>query len=308
MSDNNPYAELFTDEPFDLTGREADMPNKARGDDCGLPERVRAFVDEVADRAGRAPADYEVWHNDTQVLAFIPGEMVDVVGPAVNIDLGTWGTGPYDAGRNADAAAAAARAAGGWCAPTEAERWQWMSDAERAAEVAEARAAADAAGRDYIVVGGMTLPHPPTPIGFVDPGRSDDGLWDLPTVSINVNTEAFQARMAEARERIGDLAAGLAAAFEAINNGLSPAFARLGRALSRVTYWTPDGPPPPPIVDARTALIALNWAEWTEVVNHPDKPTRRHAKARYLEVRRHLPREYHRRLKSVPVNQFGSLT
>lgn len=134
-----------------------------------------------------------------------------------------------------------------------------------------------------------------------------DGMWDLPTVSINVDTEAFQAHMVEARERLGDVAAGIAAAFDAVNNGLGPAFARLGRALSRVTYWTPDGPPPAPIVDAYTALIALNWAEWTEVVHHPDKATRRHAKARYLQIRRHLPRTHYRRLKSVPMNQFGAL-
>jgi hypothetical protein len=195
-----------------------------------------------------------------------------------------------------------ARNVSGWCAPSEAERWRWMTDDERAAEVAEARDEADRIGADSIWVGGMVLPHPPSPALFTD------GMWPLPTVSINVDTEAFQSGIAEASERIGELAAGLAAVFDAVNNGLGPAFARLGRALSRVTYRTPDGPPPTRVVDARTALIALNWAEWTEVVHHPDKATRRHAKARYLEVRRHLPREYHRRLKSVPMNQFGSLT
>lgn len=192
-----------------------------------------------------------------------------------------------------------ARNMSGWCAPTEAERWQWLTDDERAAEVAEARAAADRHGHDFIMVGGETMPHPPSPALFTD------GMWDLPTVSINVDTEAFQARMAEARERIGDLAAGLAAAFDAafdaVNGGLGPALAALGRALD-------DRDPTPPITDVETALIALDYAERTQVVHHPDKSTRRHAKARYLEVRRHLPREYRRRLKSVPVNQFGSLT
>lgn len=193
----------------------------------------------------------------------------------------------------------AARNVSGWCAPSEAERWQWLTDDERAAEMAEARAAADRNGHDVIMVGGMILPHTPTP--------PSDGMWPLPTLSIKVDTEVFNARIAEARERIGELAAGLAAAFDAVNNDLGPAFAKLGRALARATYRIPDGPPPAPIVDARTALIALNWAEWTEVVHHPDKPTRRHAKAQYLKVRRHLPRAYHRRLKSVPINQFGAL-
>lgn len=215
-----------------------------------------------------------------------------------------------EAEERASAAAVNARAMGaGWYAPTEAERWQWLTDTERAAEVAEARAAADRHGDDYIVIGGMTMPHPPSSLGgFIPLPIATDGLVDIPPVSINVDTEAFQARMAEARERLGGLVAGIAAAFDAVNNGLGPAFAALGRALAPGMYRTPDGPPPPPIVDARTALIALNWAEWTQVVYHPDKRTRRHAKARYLEVRRHLPREYRRRLKSVPVNQFGSLT
>lgn len=208
-----------------------------------------------------------------------------------------------------EAASANARAMGGWCARTEAERWRWLTDEERAAEVAEARAAADRHGDDYIMVGGMTMPHPMASLGgFIPLPIATDGLVDIPPVSINVDTEAFQACMAEARERLGGVAAGIAAAFDAVNNGLSPAFAALGRALSLGMYRTPDGPPPAPIVDARTALAALNWAEWTEVVHRPDKATRRHAKARYLQIRRHLPRAYHRRLKSVPMNQFGALT
>lgn len=187
----------------------------------------------------------------------------------------------------------AARNVSGWCAPSEAERWQWLTDDERAAELAEAREDATRHGHEVIMVGGMILPHTPAP--------PSDGMWPLPTVSINVDTEEFRARMAEARERIGDLAAGLAAAFDAVNGGLGPALAALGRALD-------DRDPTPPITDVETALIALDYAERTQVVHHPDKRTRRHAKARYLEVRRHLPREYRRRLKSVPVNQFGSLT
>lgn len=192
--------------------------------------------------------------------------------------------------------------AAAWCAPTEAERWQWMSDAERAAEVAEARAAADRHGHDVIMVGGMVLPHPPPSFGgFIPVPIITDGLIDLPTVSINVDTEAFRASMAEARERIGDIAAAIGAAFERINGGLGPALAALGQALD-------DREDTPPIVDAETALIGLDRAERTQVVNHPDKRTRAHAKARYLEVRRHLPREHRRRLKSVPMNQFGALT
>lgn len=207
-----------------------------------------------------------------------------------------------EAEERASAAAVNARAMGaGWYAPTEAERWQWLTDDERAAELAEAREAATRHGHEVIMVGGMILPHTPAP--------PSDGMWPLPTVSINVDTEEFRARMAEARERIGDLAAGLAAglaaAFDAVNGGLGPALAALGRALGRALD---DRDPTPPITDVETALIALDYAERTQVVHHPDKPTRRHAKARYLEVRRHLPREYRRRLKSVPVNQFGSLT
>ena len=194
-----------------------------------------------------------------------------------------------------------ARNRGGWCAPTEAERWQWLTDAERAAEVAEARAAADRHGDDYIVVGGKTMPHPPSPPPFTD------GLMDLPAVRINVNTEEFRAHMAQARERMGELGAALARVWDGVRVQMGPAFFELGRVVSRITYLTPDGPPPPPIVDTRTAIIALNWAEWTKVLNHPDKRTRRHAKARYLEVRRHLPRTHYRRLKSVPINQFGAL-
>jgi hypothetical protein len=195
-----------------------------------------------------------------------------------------------------------ARHVSGWCAPTEAERWQWMSDAERAAEIAEARAEADRIGADSIWVGGMVWPHPPSPAPFTD------GMWPLPSVSINVDTEAFQATMADARERMGTLGDALAAVFDRIRDEVGPVFSSLGHMMSRVTYLTPDGPVPAPVVDARTALIALNWAEWTEVMNHPDKRTRRYAKARYLEVRCHLPPAYRRRLKSVPINQFGSLT
>lgn len=127
----------------------------------------------------------------------------------------------------------------------------------------------------------------------------------LDATALNEALERVRERMREFGEAIGPALARMAdnarAAFGPLNEALY-------RTFSRITYLTPDGPPPPPIVDARTALIALNWAEWTEVVNHPDKPTRRHAKARYLEVRRHLPPEYRRRIKSVPVNQFGSLT
>lgn len=196
----------------------------------------------------------------------------------------------------------AARNMGGWCAPSEAERWQWLTDDERAAEIAEARAAADRHGHDCIMVGGMTMPHPLASLGgFIPLPIATDGLVDIPPVSINVDTEAFQARMAEARERLGGLAAGIAAAFDAVNNGLGPALAALGRALD-------DRDPTPPITDVETALIALDYAERTQVVYHPDKATRRHAKARYLEVRRHLPRTHYRRLKSVPINQFGALT
>lgn len=201
-----------------------------------------------------------------------------------------------------------ARNRGGWCAPTEAERWQWLTNEERAAEITEARAAADRLGHDFIVVGGMTMPHPPTSFGgFIPLPMPTDGLIDLPAVRITVDTEAFQASMAEARERIGELGAALATVWDGVHARMGPAFFELGRVFSRITYLTPDGPPPPPIVNAHTALIALNWAEWTKVLNHPDKRTRRHAKARYLEVRRHLPRTHHRRLKSVPINQFGGL-
>jgi hypothetical protein len=195
-----------------------------------------------------------------------------------------------------------ARHVSGWCAPTEAERWQWLTEDERAAAMAEARAEADRHGHTVISVGGMVLPHPPSPAPFTD------GMWPVPPASVNVDTEAFQAAMADTRERIGTIGTALAAVFGRIRDEVGPVFAHLGSVFSRITYLTPDGPPPAPVVDARTALIALNWAEWTEVVNHPDKATRRHAKAQYLKVRRHLPPAYHRRLKSVRINQFGALT
>lgn len=296
---DNPYTDLFNDEPFDVVAPEAAMPNKARGDDPDLPERLRAVVDEVAAEAGREASEYEVWHNDEQVLVFIPATFPKPL-PNSAIDLGAWPDGPYDA---VEAAAANARAMGaGWCAPTEAERWQWLTDDERAAEIAEARAAADRHGDDYIAVGGMTMPHPPMDIGgFIPLPIAADGLIDLPAVSIDRDTEAFQASMAEARARIGDLAAGLAAAFDAVNIGLGPALAALGQALD-------DRDGILPIVGADTALIALDYAERTKIINHPDKQTRRRAKKHYLEVRRHLPREHRRRLKSVPMNQFGALS
>lgn len=200
---------------------------------------------------------------------------------------------------------------GAWCAPTEAERWQWLTDAERAAEIAEARAAADCHGDDYIVVGGMTMPHPPASVGlggFVPVPVAADGMWDVPAVSVKFDAEAFQANMAETGAHFAALGSALADVFDRIRDDFTPALVKLGIVFSRITYVTPDGPPPPPIVDARTALIALNWAEWTQVLNHPDKRTRRHAKSRYLQVRRHLPREYRRRIESVPVNQFGALS
>jgi hypothetical protein len=323
--DDNPYTDLFAEGSFELVDHEAAMPNKARGDDPDLPARVREVVDEVAGMEGREASEYVVWHNATQILVFLPDDPSNAL-PGPGIELDGWSKGPYQPAEPVHRDIPPVMSEPmldvympvtgvrplGWCAPTEAERWQWMSDDERAAEIAEARAAADRGGYDYIVVGGMTMPHPPPSFdGFgalIPLPIATDGLMDLPAVRISVDTEEFRARMAEARERFGDVAAGIAAAFEAINNGLSPAFRRLARALDPGTYWTPDGPPPAPVVNAHTALIALNWAEWTVVNRRPDKRARRHAKAQYLKIRRHLPREYHRRLKSVPINQFGALT
>lgn len=325
MSDDNPYTGLFADEPFEVIDLEAAMPNKPRGDDPDLPARVREIVDEVAAMAGREASEYVVWHNATQVMVFLPDEPSNAL-PGPGIDLAGWGKGPYEPVEpvSRDIPPVMTEPTHdvympvtgvirpGWCAPTEAERWQWMSDDERAAEVAEARAAADRGGHDYIVVGGMTMPHPPPSFegfgGLIPVSIGTDGLMDLPSVRINVDTEAFQASMAEARERLGDVATRVAAAFDAINKGLGPAFAALGRALSHGPYRTPKGPPPRPVANARTALAALDWAEGTEVVHRLDKRTRRHAKAQYLKIRRHLPTQHRRRLKSVPINQFGALT
>lgn len=368
---DNPYTDLFADGPFAFIDDEDVMPNRGRGDDTDLPEHVRAFVDEVAAEAGREVSEYEVWHNDTRALAFIPDTFPKPL-PNSTIDLGApcvddpytgenqtpapaWASEAWqhydkspsgiaaaiaaakavyidgvgapprgnehlppiiptirEAEERASAAAANARAMGaGWCAPTEAERWQWLTDDERAAEIAEARAAADRHGDDYIAVGGMTMPHPPPSVGlgdFVPVPVAADGMWDVPAVSVKFDPEAFQANMAETGAHIAALGSALAEVFDRVRDNLTPAFAKLGAVLSRITYVTPDGPPPPPIVDARTALIALNWAEWTQVRNHPDKRMRRHAKSRYLQVRRHLPREYRRRIESVPVNQFGALS
>lgn len=190
---------------------------------------------------------------------------------------------------------------GGWCAPTEAERWQWLTDDERAAEVAEARADADRHGYTVISVGGMVLPHPPSPAPFTD------GMWPLPSVSIKVDTEAFQARMAEARGRFGELAAAMGDAFEQMSAKLGPVFLKLGRAFDDITYVT-DGPPPPAAHDAPTALAALDYAETTEVRRRPHKRERAAAKRHYLAVRRHLAPAHRSRLRKVPMNQFGSLT
>lgn len=195
---------------------------------------------------------------------------------------------------------------GGWCAPTEAERWQWLTDDERAAEIAEARAAADCHGHDYIVVGGMTMPHPPTSVGlgsFAPVPVAADGMWDVPSLSVKFDPEVFQAHVAEARKRIGEILEPVGVAL----SNLGPVFAKLADQFASIVYIT-DGTPPPPAVDAATALAALAYAETTEVLRRPRKRDRADAKRHYLAVKRHLDPVHRPRLRKVPMRQFGALS
>lgn len=146
------------------------------------------------------------------------------------------------------------------------------------------------------------------------PARTTDDNPPAPgtvAVNITVDTTAVAAVLDQVRERMRELGKAIGPALDRMAENARAAFAPLNeaiaRTLGRVTYVTPDGPVPLPIIDADSALAALVYAEGTTVLQHPDKAHRALAKRHRLTVRRHLDPVHRPRLRRVDTNQFGGL-
>lgn len=142
-----------------------------------------------------------------------------------------------------------------------------------------------------------------------------DGMIDLPAahvprpgkveVDIAVDVSEFERGMRE----VGD-------AFAVLGDILAERWAHVGEtileAFAPVYAITPGGSWSARIGDPiRTEADALEAIEFAEAVDlwpgkRATKAWRAHAKARYLECKRALPRERHGTLARVRVNKFGA--
>jgi hypothetical protein len=170
------------------------------------------------------------------------------------------------------------------------------------------RAAAD----DDRTAGEYWVKYRPAPDPFADgdgyevtltPARIVRGPF---TVDVTVDTDALAAGLARARTEFAKITDALVAVGEAARRAWQPLAAAMDDAFSGIVYLT-DGAGPGPVTGPESALAWLAYAETVMILRHPPKGLRKRAKARYLEVKRHLAAEHRRRLRDVAVNQFGAL-
>lgn len=126
------------------------------------------------------------------------------------------------------------------------------------------------------------------------------------TVDVAVDTDALVAGLARARTEFAKITDALVAVGEAARRAWQPLAAAMDDAFSGIVYLT-DGAGPGPVTGPESALAWLAYAETVMILQHPPKALRKRAKARYLEVKRHLAAEHRRRLRKCAVNQFGAL-
>ena len=125
-------------------------------------------------------------------------------------------------------------------------------------------------------------------------------------VARDLDAEAFIAGIERARVQFAKLGEAMAIVAEAAGEAFRPVAEALRRAFGPIVYLT-DGPAPDAPVDAEGALAWLAYAETVVILQRPRKALRRRAKARYLEVKRHLGREHRARLARVPMARFGAI-
>lgn len=126
------------------------------------------------------------------------------------------------------------------------------------------------------------------------------------TIDVAVDTDALAAGLARARTEFAKIADAITAVGEAARRAWQPLAAAMDDAFGGIVYLT-DGAGPGPVTGPESALAWLAYAETVMILRHPPKALRKRAKARYLEVKRHLALEHRRRLRDVPVNNFGAL-
>lgn len=128
------------------------------------------------------------------------------------------------------------------------------------------------------------------------------------TVDVTVDTDALTAGLERVREHFVKLGEVVGPALADVFDKMRAAWAPLSESLTgRGIVYLTDGAGPGPATGPESALAWLAYAETVMILQHPPKALRKRAKARYLEVKRHLAAEHRRRLRKVAVNQFGAL-
>lgn len=126
------------------------------------------------------------------------------------------------------------------------------------------------------------------------------------TIDVTVDTDALAAGLERVREQFVKLGEVVGPALADVFDKMRAAWAPLREALGGIVYLT-DGEGPGPVTGPESALAWLAYAETVMILQRPPKAMRKRAKARYLEVKRHLSAEHRRRLARVPMARFGAI-